>query len=120
MPLLKTLCKKMLIVCAIATVLLWSIGWSDMIGGLLFGAVIGFVNFFLAGKDISRTADNVLTGSKPGNAKKILVGFFLRYAILALAFLIAAKYDALAIPSFVIGLLMVQGILYWEYLWGSK
>ncbi len=96
------------------------LGWTHLIAGLLFGAAIGLINFFLAGKDISRTADVILKTKKTGTSKKILAGFFLRYTILALAFLITAKYDALAIPSFVVGLLLIQGLLYVEYIWGCN
>lgn len=108
----------MMAVCAVLSLILWSSGFGYLIAGLIFGASVSLVNFFLTGKDLSRTAEQIVQTQKAAGGKKLLYGFFLRYAILALAFIVTARYDALAVPSFVVGLLLIQGLLYWEYLWG--
>ena len=70
---------------------------------LLFGYSMSVINFHLLALDISKIA--ILRSSKYSSL--LMIKFFMRYAMLALAMVIAFKYT-LNIPLFVFGLFFIQ------------
>ena len=114
----KSLFKKIFLMCSVLCTILWVVGSLDLIKGLIFGAVVGWLNFFMMGKEISSVVKGLLTkGSKKSG--RIMVGYFIRFGILVLAFAVVGKYNSLNPISFVVGLFLVQISLYLEYILGA-
>ncbi len=115
----KSLLKKILLMCSGLCTILWVVGSSDLIRGLLFGAVVGWLNFFMMGKEISSVVKRLLNTNGSKKSSRIMVGYFIRFGILVLAFIVVGKYNSLNPVSFVCGLLLVQVSLYLEYVLGA-
>jgi len=115
----KTLLKKIFVMCSILCTILWLVGLLDMIRGLVFGAVVGWLNFFMMGKEISTVVNNILKTKNSKRSSRIMVGYFIRFGILVLAFAVVGKYNSLNPISFVAGLFLVQVSLYLEYVLGA-
>ena len=110
----KCMLKRVVQLCGAASVIVAVVGLKHWIYGLLFGSAIGLINFYLIGKRVSETVE------KKKSSNRILIGYFFRFVILALSFVVVARYDAVYIAPFVIGVLLVQIALYIDYVWGYK
>lgn len=115
----KSLFKKIFLMCSVLCTILWVVGLLDLIFGLVFGAVIGWLNFFMMGKEISIVVKRLLKTKSSKKSSRIMVGYFIRFGILVLAFAVVGKYNSLNPISFVVGLFLVQISLYLEYVLGA-
>ncbi len=116
---LKDISKKICFLCGILCIIFYILALTHWILGFLFGTFISLLNFLLMGKDISVTSKKVIRSGDPKISRKLIIGYFFRYVIIGMAFIIVVKYEFLSLSPFVIGLFMVHISLYLEYVWGG-
>jgi len=105
----KKICSQAMMGALAGAVLLIIIGEKAMGKGLVLGALFSVLNFILMGFFLS----SQLSPSRPRASAAALGSIFVRFALLAIPLIIAAKMDALDFLGVVIGIFMVQlSILY--------
>ena len=114
---LKQVGATVFFICLVLSVVFWVSSYSNLIAGLVFGSVIGCLNFFLMAREIMKTTHLVQQTGDSKKSRKIVFGYFMRYVILALSFVIVGKSQYLAVIPFVIGLMLVQFTIYIRYSW---
>lgn len=114
---LKQVIKTVLLICCFLSVIFWITSYRHLIAGLVFGSVIGCLNFFLMARELVKTTQLVQETGDSKKSRKIVFGYFMRYAILALSFIIVGKSQYFAVIPFVIGLMLVQITIYLQYSW---
>ncbi len=115
-PVTLSLLKKILFVCSLMSCVFWITDMKFYIPGLIFGAFMGWINFFLMGKGVTMMANDVLrTKKKSTGQKRLIFGYFIRYIILSIAFIIAVTVKIFTLSTFILGLFLIQIILYIEY-----
>ena len=109
--------KTVFFICLLLSAVFWLAAYRHFISGLVFGSTIGCLNFFLMAREIVKTTQLVQQTGDTKKSRKIVFGYFMRYVILALSFVIVAKSQYLALIPFVIGLMLVQVTIYLQYSW---
>ena len=98
--------KKCVFVCACICFLFIALHKTQVVRGFLLGACISMINFHLLSVDMAKLS--ILEVARFRSL--MIVRFFLRYGIIALAMYGAFLYN-LNIVLFIVGLLMVQMII---------
>jgi|GEM_PF-2805614 len=115
-PVILSLLRKTFIVCLLISCIFWVSGFGVYIPGLIFGAVTGWINFFFMGKGVTAMAKSaVLAKKNSAGQKRLIFGYFIRYLILVTAFIVAASLKIFYLGPFILGLFLIQIILYIEY-----
>jgi len=114
---LKRVSGTVFFICLLLSAVFWISSYPNLIAGLVFGSIIGCLNFFLMAREIVKTTHLVQKTGDSKKSRKIVFGYFMRYVILALSFVIVGKSQHLSIIPFVIGLMLVQLTIYLQYSW---
>ncbi len=101
------------IVCAVT-------GYSHWITGLWFGSIVSYANFILMSKELAKAARVAVSSQPKVSSRKIMFGYFLRYAIIALSLVLVAISDVVELIPFMCGLFMVHIAIYIEYFRSSR
>ncbi|MBU1863277.1 MAG: ATP synthase subunit I [Candidatus Omnitrophica bacterium] len=111
----KEVIKKSFIIAAVVLCLLVVSGQRRMFYGFLLGFGISVINFHLLSLDITK----IVILARLKYASFLILKFFLRYGMSALAMCCAIKYSC-NIVMFMVGLLSVQSIIFIENVLGQK
>lgn len=88
---------------------------NRMLASFSFGFAVSLVNFYLLALDIEKVT--LVLGLK--FSSRLILKFFLRYAMIGLAMVCALRYNA-NILAFGCGLFVVQMVLYGDTLLGKR
>ncbi len=101
--------RKALLMCAAPALLLLLLGLRPEARGLALGALFATAEFRLSGVFSLRQF-------KGGKGSRRFLSVTLRFAFLAVLFIVAIKWEAVSLATTVAGVFSIKAILYFEYL----
>jgi len=106
---------KSAFLCISVLIIFLILGHTDIYYALVLGFIISSLNFHLLSQDVSKI--NIL--AKKEYQSVLIIRYFFRYAMIALAMICVIKYD-LGIVPFVLGFFSVQAVLIIDNIYSKR
>jgi ammonia channel protein AmtB len=107
----KRYCSRAMVIAIAVALLLIAFGYKPLARGLVLGTLFSIINFVLMGHTLQARIDR-----SRRQAFFALVSLMSRFALMAVPLIIASLYEPYHIVTAIVGLFLVQGVIFLENL----